>query len=398
MKSAPKNIFEIAQQIAGSVPQNGNQGDINHMIKHVTESVMKMVDSGDIDINQMTSGLLSGMQPATQSIQPTKPQQIPSSRVDLGASRKPSQQKTDEAPGDPTQHHQYKEPQPKTLEYEELEDNESVDDLSPRTRDININMNVSLVDLYNGVKKKIAIRRKRLKNIHGQVVQVEEKKKFVVNVLPGMKDEQVIRFSKESDEQEGYETGDIVITIHENANETFERDGDNLFVIKQIGLYEAYTTITKHTPIVIKHIDGTYMECLPTESLLHENNGMRKITGKGMPIYKNKGPKSHIKYGDLYIRFNLTLPPQINVEHYRTLSTLFTPINDTDTLDIFRYKEKENKYSKIKGTDLILETCQMEDLTEQDMRDINNSEEDTEYSSHSEDQSEDSSDLEDIQT
>lgn len=370
MKSAPKNIFEIAQQIAGTVPQNGNPGDINNMIKHVTESVMKMVDSGDIDINQMTSGLLAGN---NFNLPTQPPQQIAGSKVDLTGT---SHVKT------------YKEPKNKHTEYEELENDDSADELCPRTRDINISMNVSLVELYTGTIKKIAIRRKRLKNINGKMVPIEEKKKFVVDIKPGMRDEQIIRFNKESDEQQGYETGDVVITINENANDNFERDGDNLFIIKQIGLYEAYTSITKNTPIIIKHIDETYIECIPTETVLHQNNGIRKIVGKGMPIYNKKNPDIQ-EYGDLYIRFNLTLPEHIDPKHYNHLSILFPPINDQDTLDIYKYKD--NKYTRKQDSEPT-EKCQMEELTEEDLKEINNSEEseyeESEYEQSDSEQSE----------
>ena len=44
-----------------------------------------------------------------------------------------------------------------------------------------------------------------------------------------MYDEQVITFNKQADEKEGYETGDIIITLSCSEHNKFTRDGNNLF-------------------------------------------------------------------------------------------------------------------------------------------------------------------------
>ena len=55
-----------------------------------------------------------------------------------------------------------------------------------------------------------------------------------------MFDEQVITFNKQADEKEGYETGDIVITLCCAEHDEFEREGNNLLIEKEISLSEAY--------------------------------------------------------------------------------------------------------------------------------------------------------------
>jgi DnaJ-class molecular chaperone len=50
--------------------------------------------------------------------------------------------------------------------FEELMDDEDIkeeDLLRPRTKDINISLNVTLEEFYHGKEKKLAIRRKRIK-------------------------------------------------------------------------------------------------------------------------------------------------------------------------------------------------------------------------------------------
>ena len=55
-----------------------------------------------------------------------------------------------------------------------------------------------------------------------------------------MHDEQVITFNKQADEKEGYETGDIIITLCCVEHDEFERENNNLIVEKEISLFEAY--------------------------------------------------------------------------------------------------------------------------------------------------------------
>ena len=47
-----------------------------------------------------------------------------------------------------------------------------------------------------------------------------------------MKDEQQIRFEGEADQIPGYTPGDIIITLIENEHPVFQRDNDNLIIIK----------------------------------------------------------------------------------------------------------------------------------------------------------------------
>ena len=56
----------------------------------------------------------------------------------------------------------------------------------------------------------------------------------------GMFDEQVITFNKQADEKEGYETGDIIITLCCAEHDEFEREGNNLIIEKEISMYESY--------------------------------------------------------------------------------------------------------------------------------------------------------------
>ena len=100
---------------------------------------------------------------------------------------------------------------------------ESSDDdssaLKPKTRDLIFNLNVTLEDLYNGKKKKLNVKRKRVIKERKREKIIEEKKKLIVPISPGMKDEQEIRFKGEADQVPGYSPGDIVINLIESEHE-----------------------------------------------------------------------------------------------------------------------------------------------------------------------------------
>ena len=173
---------------------------------------------------------------------------------------------------------------------------------APKTRDICFDLNVDLVDFYTGKKKKLHIKRKRVVELDGKQKIVEEKKKIVIPIEKGMKDEQQIRFEGEADQIPGYIPGDIIITLIENEHPEFQRENDNLIIIKNINLYQAYDY-----SFDITHLDSRILRITKNNTdSLHLNDSLRKITGQGMPIYKKDNT-----FGDLFIRFNLIIPKSL---------------------------------------------------------------------------------------
>ena len=169
-------------------------------------------------------------------------------------------------------------------------------EILPRTRDICFDLNVDLIDFYTSKRKKLNIKRKCVVEVDGRQKVVEEKIKIVIPIEKGMKDEQQIRFDGQADKIPGYVPGDIVITLIENEHPVFQRDGDNLVIVKNVNLYQIYDYTFD-----ITHLDGNIIRiCKNGTDSLHLNNSLRKISGLGMPIYKTENC-----YGDLFIRFNI---------------------------------------------------------------------------------------------
>lgn len=202
-----------------------------------------------------------------------------------------------------------------------------------KTRDICFDLNVDLVDFYTGKKKKLNIKRKRVIEVDGKQKVVEEKKKIVIPIERGMKDEQQIRFEGEADQIPGYAPGDIVITLVENEHPFFQRDNDNLIIIKNINIYQLYDY-----SFDIIHLDERVLRiCKNVNDALHLNDSLRKISGEGMPIYKKPD-----EFGDLFIRFNLIIPKSLEADKLVNLRAIFETLDEPLAETYFKQLVLEN--------------------------------------------------------
>lgn len=192
---------------------------------------------------------------------------------------------------------------------------DDTDNAVMRTNDMSFTLTVKLEELYNGTKKKLAIRRQKIGDNH---TYFEEKKKLAIKIEPGMLEDQTIRFNHLSDEKIGYETGDVVVTLDVEEHPFFMRDGNNLLVEKEISLAEAYNPI-----VYIEHLNGKTLK-ITGEALnvfTDEDTMLKKVPGCGMPILGEKN-----KFGDLFIRFKCVNKTKITPEVIEVLNKVFPPL------------------------------------------------------------------------
>ena len=192
---------------------------------------------------------------------------------------------------------------------------DDTDNTAMRTNDMSFTLTVKLEELYNGTRKKLAIRRQKIGNDRSYF---EEKKKLAIKIEPGMLEDQTIRFNHLSDEKIGYETGDVVVTLDVEEHPFFMRDGNNLLVEKEISLAEAYNPI-----VYIEHLNGKTLK-ITGEALnvfTDEDTMLKKVPGCGMPILGEKN-----KFGDLFIRFKCVNKTKITPEIIEVLNKVFPPL------------------------------------------------------------------------
>jgi DnaJ-class molecular chaperone len=220
-------------------------------------------------------------------------------------------------------------------------ESENIEYLFPKTRDICFDLNVELEDFYNGKKKKLNVKRKRIIEVDGKQKVIEEKKKLIIPIEKGMRDEQQIRFEGEADQIPGYKPGDIIITLIENEHPVFQRDNDNLIIVKNINLYEIYNLTFE-----IKHLDNRILRIHKNENDALQLDSLRKISGEGMPSYKSRGD-----FGDLFIRFNLNIPKSLEPKQLASFR------------EMFYVQQKLSEFSK---------ECILEQITESELEEFEN--------------------------
>lgn len=365
-------LMQSAQQIAQNISEddknNMNNMNMEQMFDQVTNTVFSSLDpNGDkIDsaskaqMKLMSKTMLGQvMESVEEGMDDGAP--IPDSKIDLGDFQK------GQGGGQKIPQEGHKLPQ-KDSKFEEVstDDEEEIPDLRPRMKDLFYSLSLNLDELYTGKTKKIAVKRNRLDKKGKKVVK--DKRKLEIPIIPGMRDGQEIRFNKEGDEKPGYETGDIVITLDQNGHNNFERHGNTLYTVKNISLYESYAAARGEISIVIKHLNGSYMVLKTNGEPLHTRDGARKVRNGGMPVYKSK--KS--EYGDLYIRFNVILPEKIEDDAAMAAIEQLFPVlqnNKDDTV----FHNKTNIGFDISGRKV--HEVLLEEVTEEDMEQLDYEEE-----------------------
>jgi len=115
----------------------------------------------------------------------------------------------------------------------------------------------------------------------------------------GMIDGQKIVFDHEGDQASGIESGDVVVVLHEQKHDTFERNLLDLSTAVKIGLTEALTGFQK--PILT--LDGRTLLVNTVKGEVIRPGEFKIVRGEGMPKYGEPSGK-----GNLIIRFDVEFP------------------------------------------------------------------------------------------
>jgi len=358
-----EEIVKMAQQVASNIAKNQTEPldpqnmDMGKVISQVTDSVSKMITPEMIE--KMSSSSINSVSGHDMTM--GKGSKKIKSKIHFN-------QTIDEEDTKKVKKNA------SSSSIEELDESDTeCQPLAPRTKDLHFTLNVTLEELYSGKVKKLAVRRKRLITDGKKKTITEEKKKISVNIEPGMFDEQVITFNKQADEKEGYETGDIVITLCCAEHDEYERESNNLLVEKEISLSEAYDC-----QMTITHLDGREINILSTPINIfgEEIESYRKLKGFGMPVYGTDN-----EFGDLIIKFKPVVPDNLTSEQLQTLKELFPKVNNKKELP------KEQEYELEIATESDFEYSDSED--ESEYSDSDSDKDDSEYDEEDEGEEED---------
>lgn len=177
--------------------------------------------------------------------------------------------------------------------------------------DTEVNLNLGLEDLYQGVTKKLKISKNVLR-ADGSTGR--EDKIHQVEIKPGYKAGTRIRYTGAGGEAAGYQTADVVFIVNEKLHPRFKRNRDNLEVTHSLSL----TNALAGTVISVEGIDGKLYQLDCSQEVINPDT-VKTISGAGMPISKRPGQK-----GDLLVRFSISFPSYLNSEKKRKIRNLLS--------------------------------------------------------------------------
>lgn len=119
-------------------------------------------------------------------------------------------------------------------------------------------------------------------------------KSYVIDIPPGIQDNEKIVWQGVGNEMDGMETGDVIFVIREKKDPKFHRDGKDLHYSVEILFGDSLLGYT----VEIEHISGEKIRYF--ESGMIEPNSIRKIRNKGMPIVQHPN-----QFGDLYVHYKI---------------------------------------------------------------------------------------------
>ena len=152
-------------------------------------------------------------------------------------------------------------------------------------RDIEHNISITLSEAYHGTTRLIT----------------KDGRRVSVNIPAGANNGTKVRLSGEGESgQGGGKAGDLYLIVEVEADNTFERDGDDLHVDVRVDAFTAMLGGTVEVP--------TMERAVKVKVPAGTQSGQKlRLSGKGMPFLKNRSEK-----GNLYAHVQITIPVNLS--------------------------------------------------------------------------------------
>ena len=186
-----------------------------------------------------------------------------------------------------------------------------------RAKDIVIELECTLEELYNGCVKNVKYNRKKVASDSVSLEEVEDN--VDVEILRGYDKNSVIKFKEMGNEGLGEKNSDLIIKIKEKKNNLFKRVNKNdLIYIHEISLSQALNG----DPVRLTTLDNRKI-AISIDEIISPST-IKKVPGEGMPIYKKELSVRdlEIEKGDLYIKFHIIFPEYIDPVRKMEISKL----------------------------------------------------------------------------
>ena len=147
-----------------------------------------------------------------------------------------------------------------------------------------------------------------------------EKIDLTIEIQPGLRPNERITFHGVTDEQPGFEAGDLDFVIIQDPHPTFHRDRDDLYKTMEVPLVDALTGFS----VTLKHLDDK--EFTVTVDEVTDCDHVMRVPGKGMPRRSGRG------YGDLYLTFEVDFPDTLTQKQKDAIREILGTDNSKDEL------------------------------------------------------------------
>ncbi len=129
----------------------------------------------------------------------------------------------------------------------------------------------------------------------------EEEIQLTLDIQAGMKHGDTIKFDQVADEAVGHIPGDLIFHIHQIADSTFLRQGDDLTMNMVISLEESLLGFERE----FFHVDG-HRVVVKKDTISYCSEVVR-VEREGMPKKGSRG-----QFGDLFITLIIDFPGKFN--------------------------------------------------------------------------------------
>ena len=172
---------------------------------------------------------------------------------------------------------------------------------------IDIDLECSLEELYNGCVKTVTYKKKAisydLRTTENKEVSID------VEIFKGYDKDTVLTYKEMGNEAPGVRNSDLIIHIREKKHKCFKRVNKNdLIYMHKINLIQALNS----DPVILKTLDNRIVPISVDEII--SPSTIKVVYGEGMPIFQKELSVRdlNIKKGDLYIKFDIKFPEYID--------------------------------------------------------------------------------------
>ncbi|EAN32908.1 DnaJ domain protein [Theileria parva strain Muguga] len=179
---------------------------------------------------------------------------------------------------------------------------------SVKSTNYELELPLTLEELYTGTVKKMKVTRKRFNGNK----QYKEEHTLKIDIKPGWKDGTRLTFAREGDQQSPMATpGDLIFIIKTKKHMRFVRDGNNLIYKFTVPLVKALTGFNA----VLTTLDNRRLTIRVTEVVSHKSR--KVIAREGMPLSKNPNER-----GDLILEFDVVFPETLTNEQKNSITNI----------------------------------------------------------------------------